>query len=140
MKLSDIRVDAKAIEAGDWVDINPLQFPGMDGVRLKVRGAGNADYRRLQSKLFRALPVSDDPVKQEEAGAAITTELLLRTVLIGWDGIFEEDGVTPLPYSVELAERLLADPEMRVLRDAVAFAGALIATRKKQTRDEAVKN
>ena len=139
MKLSDIRVDAAAIEAGDWV--GDLPFEGMEGVRLKVRGTGNADYRRLQAKLVRKLTTKklDDAQRDEEA-SRVGTELLIQTILVGWDGIFQEDGVTPIPYAPELAAQLLADPEMRVLRDAVLYAGNLVATRKKEARSDAEKN
>jgi len=139
MKLSDIRLDIDAIEAGDWV--GDLPFPGMDGVRFKVRGTGNADYRRLQSKLLRALAAKRlSPDEEIKASGQITTDLLRQTVLLDWDGIFQEDGTTPLAFTPELAAKLLADPEMRLFVEAVIHAGNVVATRKKDERAAAEKN
>ena len=139
MKLSDIRIDTQAIEEGDW--IGDLPFPGLEGVRLKVRGTGNADYRRLQSKLLRGIAAKGlTPDREEEAAAAATVELLHKTVLLDWDGIFQEDGLAPLAFTPDLAAQLLADPEMRILRDAVIHAGNLVAARKKKAQGAAEKN
>jgi hypothetical protein len=141
VKISDIRVDAAKIEAGDWVGDLAELFPGLEGVRLKVRGTGNADYRRLQGKKLRkvaSLRLGAD--KEQEAALAVTNELLAETILLDWDGIFQEDGKTPLAYAPELAAQLLTDPEMRIFRDAVVYAGNLVASRKKDPGDDAKKN
>ncbi len=52
MKLSAIKVDAALIEQGDWVD----GLPDLPGVRIKARGAGNSDYRKLEARLIREIP------------------------------------------------------------------------------------
>ena len=138
MKLSDIRIDPAVIEAGDWV--GELPFPGMDGVRLRVRGTGNVDYRRLQSKLLKAASLKRlDPQQEEEAATAVMTELLAKTILIGWDGIVQDDDA-PLAFTPDLAAQLLADPEMRVFRDAVIYAGNQIASRRKTQKAAYEKN
>jgi hypothetical protein len=141
VKISDIRVDAAKIEAGDWVgDLTEL-FPGLEGVRLKVRGSGNADYRRLQAKKLRKVAAARlGPDKEQEAALQVTNELLAETILLDWDGILQEDGVTPLAYTKELSAQLLADPEMRIFREAVIYAGNLVASRKKETTETAEKN
>lgn len=141
MKISDIRVDAAKIEAGDWIGDLAELFPGLEGVRLKVRGSGNADYRRLQGKKMRALAAQRlAPDKEQEAAQQINNELLAETVLLDWEGIVQEDGVTPLAFTRELSAQLLADPEMRIFRDAVNYAGNQIANRKKDAGDAAEKN
>lgn len=139
MKLSDIRVDAAAIEAGDW--IGDLPFPGLEGVKLRVRGIGNSDYRRLQSKLFRdlskrvgAADVTDD------LGEGITNELIAKTVWLGCEGIFEEDGTTAIAFTPELALQLLSDPELSTLRNAVTYAANLLTSRRKASAEDAKKN
>jgi hypothetical protein len=132
VKLSDIRVDVAAIEAGDWVE--DLPFEGLDGVRLNVRGTGNADYKRLHSKLFR-----DAGTRRFDADK-VAVELLHRTVLLGWDGIFEEDEKTPLAFNSELALKLLSDPSLPAFRAAVSYAGNLVASRRKEPAEQAEKN
>jgi hypothetical protein len=142
VKLSEIRIDAAVIEAGDW--IGDLPFPGLEGVRLHVRGIGNSSYRRLQSKLFREASakraVTDDGASADDFGEKITNELLSSTVLLGWDGIFEEDGTTPLAFTQELALQLLSDPELSTLRNAVTYAANLLAGRRKAPSGQATKN
>lgn len=141
MKISDIRVDAAKIEAGDWVGDLAELFPGLEGVRLKVRGAGNADYRRLQGKKLRKIAAQRlSPDKEQEAANGVMNELLVETILLDWEGIVQEDGVTPLAYSAELAAQLLNDPEMRVFRDAVIHAGNFVASRKKDAGETTEKN
>lgn len=140
MKLSNIRLDTAVIEAGDWVDVPVELFPDLDGVRLKVRGAGNGDYRRLQARLLRAIAAKKfDAEKEQSAAEAVGGELLARTVLLDWQGLENEDG-SALPFSAETALQLLTDPEMRIFRDAVAYAANQIANRKKQARADAEKN
>ncbi|HEX5232241.1 MAG TPA: hypothetical protein VFW56_08385, partial [Bradyrhizobium sp.] len=139
MKLSDIRIDAATIEVGDWID--DLPFPGLEGVRLNVRGIGNADYRRLQSKLFRdASAKRIGPENADDFGEKVTNELLSKTVLLGWDGIFEEDGTTPLKFTPDLALQLLSDPELSTLRNAVTYAANLLAGRRKKPAESDLKN
>lgn len=140
MKLSDIRLDVAIIEAGDWEDVPAELFPGMDGVRFKVRGTGNADYRRLQGKLLRGIAAKKlAPDKEQLAAEQIGGELLAKTVLLDWSGI-EDEGGAALAYSPDIAAQFLADPEMRIFRDAVAHCGNLVANRKKAARSDAEKN
>ena len=67
-------------------------------------------------------------------------ELLHKTVLLDWDGIFEGDGTTPVPYESELALKLLSDPEYPKLRDAVVYAAGVITNRRKKSEAQAAKN
>jgi hypothetical protein len=108
-------------------------------VRLKVRGTGNADYRRLHGKKTRKIAAQRlGPEKEQAAEWQMTNELLVETILLDWDGLSMDNKA--LPYTPEIAAQFLADPEMRFLRDAVIYAGNLVATRKKGAGDEAEKN
>lgn len=123
MKLSSLKIDADKIEGGDWID----NIPDMGDLRLKVRGIQNASYRRMQSKLFDAVPRAKkqggrvDPDEMDR----ITSQCLAATVLIDWDGIEGENG-EPLPYSKEQASQLLTDPNFRRFRDAVIWAASQV--------------
>jgi hypothetical protein len=137
MKLSAIRVDSRLAEQGDWVD----NIPELSGIRLKVRGAHNTDYRVLEAKLTREIPREEriqgmSPAAQDR----MIGTLLLETVLVDIDGLTEEDGVTPLRYSRELGERLLLDPDFRKFRDGVAWAAESVANRRKADEALEVKN
>ncbi|NVO13902.1 MAG: hypothetical protein HXX10_07685 [Rhodoplanes sp.] len=136
MRLSDIKVDSAAIERGDWVD----NIPELSDLRLKVRGDNNSDYRALSGRLQRALPAGQrsDGLAPDVADK-ITVELLHKTVLLDWSGLVDAAGVA-VPYTPELALSLLSDPDFRNFRYGVAWAAAVVASRRKAEQDAAVKN
>lgn len=137
MKLSDIKVDAAAVEAGRWVD----NIPEMGDLRLKVRGIPNAAYRRLTDTLLRAIPRNKriggaiDPDERDR----VTAECLVETVLLDWDGISDDDG-KPLPYSRETARRLLTDPAFSRFNTAVVWAASIVGEQEAEQEDEEEKN
>lgn len=124
MKLNDLKIDAEKFEQGDWVST----IPDMGNLKLKVRGIGNTDFRKMQSRLFEAEP------RQYKVGGKlpperqdiITSQCLLHTVLVDWDGLLDENN-QPIPYSKELARDLLNKPEYKRFRDAVAWAASVVA-------------
>ena len=135
MKLSAVKVDSDVIEQGEWVD-----HPFVPGVEVKVRGVGNADFRRLAPKLTRQFtPAQRDAVIPAADQDRITVELLVETILIDWRGLEEEDG-SPLPYSKERARQILSDPDLRIFRDGVDQAATVVATRTKAAREAAIPN
>lgn len=119
MKMKDIAVDAGRAEEGAWVE----NIPDMEGLRLKVRGSNNRDWRRLQQKLIQAVPRKRrmsgnlDPEDTDR----ITNLCMLNTSLLDWDGLDGDDD-KPLPYSREAAEKLLTDPDYRRFREAAVWA------------------
>lgn len=137
MRLSELKIDAEKFEKGAWVD----NIPDMGEVRLKVRGIGNADFRRLQTKLFDAEPRQYkvggklSPERQD----AITAQCLANTVLIDWQGILDEND-QPIPYSREMAKELLTNPEFRRFRDGVIWAASVVADDVAIDTEEAGKN
>ena len=121
MKLSRFKTNSAAIEAGRWVEL-----PDFSGVSVKVRGFGNADYKRLQAKLIEAIPRAERlKGLSPEAEEAIATQLLLDTILIDWRGIDDDDG-TPLLFDRATAEKLLSDPDYKPLRLAVNWAAQVV--------------
>ena len=52
MKLKDAAVDLDRIENGAWVN----NIPDLAGFRLKVRGSGNKQWRKMQQQLLQAVP------------------------------------------------------------------------------------
>lgn len=137
MRISDVKVDSSRIEAGDWVD----EVPGFPDVRIKARGTGNNDYRTLRSRLIREVPAADRIGGLSDAAAErINIALLHQTILNDWEGFTEDDEKTPIKYSKSLALEWLIDPDMRAFRDAVAFAGDVVASRRKVSGEQAVKN
>ncbi len=137
MRLNDIAIDPVKFEQGAWVE----NIPEMGGLRLKVRGIGNADFRRLSAKLYEAEPRQYkvggklDPERQD----AITATCLVNTVLIDWDGLRDQND-QPIPYSKDFARELLTKPEFRRFREAVTWAASVVADDVAADTEEAGKN
>lgn len=123
MKMSDMALDPVRLEEGAWID----DIPEMEGLRLKVRGSNNADWRRLQSRLIEAVPRKKriggrlDPDEQDR----IMSSCLLNCCLLDWDGLEDDDG-KPLPYNKQMAQKLLTDPQYRRFRDGVVWAASIV--------------
>ncbi|WP_316172411.1 hypothetical protein [Bradyrhizobium sp. SZCCHNRI2049] len=135
MKLSDIAVNPALIEQGDWVD----NLPDMPGIRIKARGMGNADYRKLEAKLIREIPRAQRleglaPKDQDR----ILGRLLLETVVLDVEGLEDDNG--PMAYSRALGEQLLLDPQFQRFRAAAATAAEIVAQRQKAETEADAKN
>jgi hypothetical protein len=136
MKLSQQKIDTAKQEAGDWVD----RIPEMDGLRLKVRGVNNRDWRKMQTRLINAVPRNRrmnglDPDDSDR----INGVLLRDTVLLDWDGLDGDDD-QPIPYSKQKAGELLLDPQYAKFRDAVMWAGTMVAEQREAEIEDDAKN
>lgn len=137
MKLSEIKRDVQAIEQGQWVG----DIPEMPGLRLKVRGQNNADWRRIQSKLVADVPRYKrigGRIDQDEQDR-ISSTLFQSACLIDWDGLEDDEG-NAIPYSKDKAGDLLTLPEFRAFRDAVAWASTLVGDATQADATDATKN
>jgi hypothetical protein len=136
MKLSAMKVDPALSEQGDWVE----SIPDLPGIRIKARGSNNSDYRTLEAKLVREIPraerIEGVPPKEQDR---IAGQLLLQTVVLDVEGLEEEDG-TPIKYTRELGAKLLLDPEFCVFQAGAAYAGAIVAQRRKADEKLDTKN
>jgi hypothetical protein len=132
MDLNEIAVNADAIENGAWVE----KIPEMGDLRLKVRGIGNSDYRRLQDRLLAAIPRAKraDPAELER----VTAECMLKTVLLDWDGLKVNGAATP--YSDDLARELLTNAKWQRFRNAVAWAAMNVADEEAIALEDDAKN
>lgn len=137
MKISAIKVDSALIEQGDWVD----GIPDLPGIRIKARGTNNVDYRILEGKMVREIPRTQraEGVSPDDQDR-IAGKLLLETVVLDVDGLTEDDGVTPIKYTRELGAKLLLDPDYRVFQAGAAYAGSVVAQRRKADEAAEVKN
>jgi len=110
MKISELEVDQKIVEEGTWVS----NIPELPGVRLKVRGSQNKDWRRMAQRLVNAVPRklrvngSLDPEEADRVSAII----LMNTGLLDWEGIEADDG-TPIPYDKKKAAQYLVGERFR---------------------------
>lgn len=136
MKLNDVKVDSVLIEEGAWIP----EISECPGLKLKVRGQGNKDWRKLQTKLLDAVPRKKRVGRLDyDEGERITNTLLLNCCLLDWDGLSDDDG-NPLPYSREMADKLLNDPDYRKFRDAVLTASSLVGEKTEEDVKDASGN
>ena len=137
MKISETAVDVDRQENGAWVD----DIPEMEGLRLKVRGSNNADWRRLQARLIDAVPRKKkiggrlDPDEQDR----IMSSCLLNACLLDWSGLEGDDGQS-LPYSKPMAQKLLTEPQYRRFRDGVVWAASIVAENLTVDQEDAAGN
>lgn len=147
MRLKDISVKADRAEQGAWVNNIPWQGVGaslgltvdeatakdLAGVSLRVRGLNTVDARRLRKRLLNAVKPDEkigsdlDPAVED----GIEAQMLADVVLVDWAGIEGDDG-EPLPYSKEMAKRLMTEPQFVLLRGAARFAAATVMDRGKE--------
>jgi hypothetical protein len=136
MKLSSIEVDPERIEQGQWIG----NIPEAGDLQLKVRGLGNADFRRMQTKLTDAVPRARkaggriDPDEQDR----IVSQCLAATVLLDWRGLEDDNG--PIPFSREKACELLMDPRYRRFREAVIWAASVVGEEQAADLEDAAGN
>ncbi len=127
MKLRAIRVNSARSEQGGWVK----DIAGFPGVRLLVRGFESEAFKLALSR--RQLAVTNDDREDGKPGGPVKPKVTERlfglamadAILLDWSGIEGEDD-QPIPYSRELAEQYLTDPDFRLFREAVALAGTLV--------------
>ena len=129
MKLSSLKIDSSAIEAGRWVDT-----PGLNGVQFQVRGLGNADYRRLSAKLNDSVPRDKRVGGRVEPAEAdkIVLQLILDTVLLDWRGLTDDAYCSAV--HADTAKKLFGDPAYRVLRESVLATASMVASSRRKTR------
>ncbi|WP_020187792.1 hypothetical protein [Methylopila sp. 73B] len=124
MKISSVKALGQKIEKGAWV----RTLPGMEDLQLKVRARFNTDYLHRQEELVAAEEPANKPdgVLTKEAARRHDAILLADTVLVDWANLTDDDK-NPVPYSREVAEELLLDPDEPAFRNAVNYAAMVVA-------------
>jgi hypothetical protein len=107
--------DLKTSVEGKWFPMSMLE-----GVEVKVAKSGNPNYEKLAQKLYK--PYQDQIRRRvslsEGVTKRITTDLIVRTLLMDWRGMPGEDG-EEVPFSKEVARELLDDPELKEIREEI---------------------
>lgn len=142
VKLSDIKINAAAIEQGEWIGAaHGTPIPDMGDLCLRVRGVGNSDYRSLMAKLSDAAPRSQRTGGKlnPESSERIFLECLVETVLIDWTGVEGEDD-QPIPFSKAVALKILLDPNLAPFKHAVAWAANQVGELRTSDSEATAKN
>lgn len=136
MKFDDFKIDLKKREDGDWVG----NLPSYGELELKVRGIGNKDWARMEQKLIAAVPRQRRMNGLEPEDRLRINGILCRDCsLLDWRGILDQDG-NPVPYSKELANRFLTDPQYEKLVEACLIAASVVAEQTKAEIEDDAKN
>ena len=123
MKLSDRKIDTKKREEGAWVK----DIPEFLDLELKVRGAGNKDWAKLEQKLIQAVPRQRRTNGLEAEDRLRINGILVRdTSLLDWRGIEDDEG-KPEPYSKVAAGKYLTDPQYEAFVYACVWAANVVA-------------
>jgi len=134
MKLSEFRRREEVGQAGVWVDLG-------EGLRVKVARMSrtNVNYRNALQQLgrpHRSL-VRRTGEMPEDVAEQITLEAAAKHILLGWEGLVEDDG-TEIEYSPEKALEVLTEfPEFT---DLVFEAAQDLATFAERELEDAAGN
>lgn len=143
MKFSEFKTDTSLEKEGVWHDIG-MNDDGSP-VRIKIARLGNPSWLKAYNKI--PAPLRDGAQKGSLAGAmeksyeTLAAKCMAEHVLLGWEGFTDDDG-NPVPYTVETAAAILADPEQRPFRsivtqyaqDDAAFRAQAVAEKGKGSR------
>jgi hypothetical protein len=132
MKLSEVKKKSDAIRAGVWMD----DLRNYEGLRLKLRAIGNADWLRIQS----TFPQKVDGESEDEKNARENDQvarLIRESGITDWN-ITDEDG-NPIPYDPnhEVAIELSHDDELIA---AIRMAMVVQATKVASGAEATIKN
>lgn len=119
MDISSLKVVADDIENGAWID----EIPEMDDLRLKVRGYSAKAYGEYLQKRLKLLPRSAKARDGSYLPAYIkplADEAMLDVILLDWQNL-KSDG-NEVPYSREIAEQFVKNPDLRAFRQAIEWA------------------
>lgn len=139
MFLTDVQLNTQAVEAGEWVG----DLPDGDGIRFRARSLNCKLATIARDKKVRALP---SKVRKAAGGIPsetmerITAEILHEVCILDWDGLFESAGGPAVPYSKEMAAKLLLDDAYRPFRDIALVAASRVGQNREETVEAATGN
>jgi hypothetical protein len=100
--LAPLRFDREKAENGVWVEVTP-------GLRVLIARMPNSRLEQRLAKVSKAQQRSMRYNANAEALKAVMIDAVAHCVLLGWEGLTEDDNVTPVPYSVETAVKQLTE-------------------------------
>lgn len=140
MDLSNIKRDFQSREDGDWIEV-----PKLGNISLKVRGLASDLALAFRANLEKKVAITDrvDGDIKPEIKRQHWQECLIEAILIDWKGLTDgqdENGQPiQLPYSKEMARKLITEPEFELFADAVMWAASRVDEGKAVTKENTTK-
>lgn len=105
---------AFAVDTSKEVSGTPLQLPGCGDTKFLIARAGNKAYGKLLQSLYskNASVLKSKGDDAEAKAEEIQITLLVKTILVGWEGTVTYQGKA-LTYSEANARTLLAHKDFR---------------------------
>ena len=118
MKLSESKLNLAAIDTGVWI-----KDPADDeGFAVLVKGRRSKDYQRAQGA---ALAKARKASRKREIDVAtlqqMDSELVGKYCLLDWKNLVDDNGQI-IPYTSELAKKLMEDREYGLFQEFVKYA------------------
>ena len=118
MKLNELELNLDAIDTGVWVD-DPADD---DGFAVRVKGRRCNGYQKGQTAaLTKARKTSRKRDIEISVIQKIDNEQVAKHCLLDWKNFFDDNG-QPIPYSAELAQKLMTDRKYQPFQDFVKSA------------------
>lgn len=133
MELSSFKRNAAAAAEGRWID----GIPHAPGLRLRVRGLSSPKAVACRRKKERGVEKKDRERGggfKPETERRITREVLHEAILLEWDGL--KDRGEPIPYTEEVAAKLLLDPDFDEFAGAVTWAASIVDVDTEEVAEE----
>lgn len=121
MKMSTIKRNSAAAEAGVWID----GVGDFAGVKFLVRGWDSLAVVKVRGRIDRTTPRKDryaDGRIKEDVALRNLSQVLHEAVLMDWSGIEQEDSDKPLKFDAKQAKAWLEDPDTSHFGEAVFAA------------------
>ncbi|WP_157113129.1 hypothetical protein [Bradyrhizobium embrapense] len=128
LKLSSMRADSQKEREGDWIPALDIDAGG--AIKWFVRSTNYAPFRIARDAIAAKLARKHGDSVPDEILADAYGELAVEHLLLGWDGLVDDDEQDIL-FSKEKATEILTDPEYRYIR------GSIYAAAMRVGRDEA---
>ena len=133
MDANDLITNIEAVENGEWID----DIPDCGDLRIRTRGAGNADWARVwQRELARAPRAERRSTITAATLERIQNACLIEAGLLGVENLTEQGQ----PVSIERAKEMIIDPRFRLFRAACLYAANRVGENAAEDAEAARKN
>ncbi len=135
VKLSSLRSDSQREREGDWVpalDIGPE-------VQYFLRSTNLPAFKIARDHHGQKLARTYGDNIPDDILAEVYGKLAVEHLLMDWKG-FVDDEENDIPFSKETAQKILTDPEYRLVRASVYFAATKVGRDEVEFVGTAIKN